>query len=80
MMNPDMMKMMGDMKARDAKIEALVQKMNTAKGAEKTEAMADLLTALVEDRKAMHSSMMGMMNMMGPMRGRGSAENDKPKQ
>ena len=80
MMNPDMMKMMSDMKARDAKIEALVQKMNAAKGSEKTDAMAELLTALVEERQAMRSSMMGMMNMMGPMGGHGSAEHDKPKQ
>ena len=80
MMNPDMMKMLSDMKARDAKIEALVQKMNATKGAEKTEAMAELLTALVEERQAMRSSMMGMMNMMGPMGGHGPAEHDKPKQ
>jgi hypothetical protein len=75
-----MMKMMSDMKARDARIEALVQKMNSTKGAEKTEAMAELLTALVEERQAMRSSMMGMMNMMGPMGGHGPAEHDKPKQ
>ncbi len=61
MMNPDMMKMMSDMKARDAKIEALVQKMTTARGPGKTEAIAELLTALVEDRQATRSSMMGMM-------------------
>jgi hypothetical protein len=80
MMNPDMMKMMSDMKARDAKLDALVQKMNAAKGAAKTDAMAELLTALVEERQAMRSSMMGMMNMMGPMGGHGTAEHDKPKQ
>ena len=78
MMNPDMMKMMSDMKAKDAKLEALVQKMNAAKGAAKTEAMAELLTTLVEERKAMHSSMMGMMHMMNPMGG--PAEQNKPKQ
>jgi len=80
MMNPDMMKMMSDMKARDAKLEALVQKMNAAKGAAKTEAIAELLTALVEDRQATRSSMMGMMNMMGPMSGHAPADHDKPKQ
>jgi HPt (histidine-containing phosphotransfer) domain-containing protein len=80
MMNLDMMKMMSDMKARDAKIEALVQKMNTATGAGKTEAIADLLVALVEDRQAMRSSMMSMMNMMGPMSGHGPAGHDKSKQ
>lgn len=78
MMSPDMMKMMSDMKARDARIEALVQKMNATKGAEKTEAIAQLLTALVEECHAMRSSMMGMMNMMGPMGGHGPAEHDKP--
>ena len=76
MMNPDMMKMMSDMKARDATIEALVQKMNTATGAGKTEAIAELLTALVEDRQAMRSSMMGMMNMTGPMGGHGPGDHD----
>jgi hypothetical protein len=80
MMHPDMMKMMSDMKARDAKIEALVQKMNATNGAEKTEAMAELLTVLVEERQALRSSMMGMMNMMGSMGGHGPAEHDKPKQ
>ena len=79
MMNPDMMKMMADMKARDAKLEALVVKMNAAKGAEKTDAMAELLTALVQERQAMRSSMMGMMNMMSPVGGQGDAAHDMPK-
>jgi hypothetical protein len=82
MMNPEMMRMMSDMKARDAKIEALVQKMNAGRGAAKTEAMAELLTALVEDRQAMHSSMMamGMMPMMNHTSGHEPAEHDTPKQ
>lgn len=64
MMNPEMMKkMMSDMKAGDAKLEALVQRMNAATGPEKTEAIAALLTALVQERPAMRASMMGMMNM-----------------
>ena len=82
MMNPDMVKMMSDMKAKDAKLEALVQKMNAAKGAAKAEAMAELLTALVEDRQAMHRLMMGMekMPMMNSPGGHDPAEHDKPKQ
>lgn len=80
MMTPDMMKMMSDMKARDAKLEALVQKMNTATGAARTDAMAELLTALVDERQAMRNSMMGTMNMMGPTGGHGPADHDKPKQ
>ena len=74
MMNPDMMKMMSDMKVRDAKLQALVQTMNAAKGAKKTDAIAALLTALVEDREAMCSSMMGAMGAHG------GAGHDKPKQ
>jgi len=61
--------MMERMKAENAKLDALVKKMNAANGPEKTEAMAELLTALV-DHQAMCESMManmpGMMHTMGP--------------
>ena len=62
-----MMKMMSQMKAADAKLETLVQAMNAAKGLEKTDAIAAVVTALVEERRSMHSSMAAMMNMMGMM-------------
>ena len=61
--------MMSRMKANDAKLEELVKKMNTASGAAKTDAIAAVLTTLVEDRKnncePMMANMMSMMNMMG---------------
>ena len=48
-----------------AKLDALVEKMNSAKGAAKTEAIAELLTALVQDRQACEPMMAKMMKMMG---------------
>ena len=73
----DMAGMMARMKANDQKLDALVKKMNDAKGTAKTEAVAELLTALVEDRRngcePMMMNMMSMMNMMGG----GSGHNDK---
>lgn len=75
MMNQNMMgmmNMMNEMKAADTKLDALVQTMKAAKGAEKTDAMAALLTALVEQHRAMHGSMGMMMNMMGMMNQQGS--------
>ena len=65
MMNPGMMKMMTDMKAADTKLEALVKAMNAATGPEKTDAIAALLTALVQERATMCSSMMDMMGAHG---------------
>ena len=64
----DMAGMMTRMRANDAALDALVQKMNTAKGTAKTDAIAALLTAMVDDRKSacepMMANMMSMMNMM----------------
>ena len=58
-------KMLGDMKAADAKLDQLVKKMQSATGAAKTDAVAELLAALVEDRKAACEPMMAhMMSMM----------------
>jgi len=58
--------MMARMHANDAKLDQLVTKMRSAQGAAKTEAIAELLTALVEDRKnncePMMAQMMSMMN------------------
>lgn len=73
------------MMASDARIDELVKKMNAAKGAAKTDAIAELLTALVQDHRMMRgammtnmSSMMDMMKMMGNMGGRGDASGHTP--
>jgi hypothetical protein len=63
-MNQSTMKMMGEMTAADAKLDALVQAMNAAKREEKTDAIAAVVTALVEERRSMHKSMATMMNTM----------------
>ncbi len=69
----------------DIKIDELVKKMNAAKGAAKTDAIAELLTALVQDHRTMRgsmmtnmSSMMDMMKMMGNMGGHGNAGSPTP--
>lgn len=68
----DMMRRMEAMKAADQKFDQLVKKMNAATGAAKTDVIAELLTALVQEHRAMHDSMMSnmssMMNMMGHMK------------
>jgi hypothetical protein len=53
-----MMMMMARMKATEQKLDELVKKMNAAKGPEKVEAIAELLTALVQSQRTMHESMM----------------------
>lgn len=71
-----MMKMMATMHANDQKLDDLAKKMNAAKGNAKVDAIAELLTTLVQDRRTMHESMSNMsmmMNMMGTMHGRGEA-------
>jgi hypothetical protein len=69
-----MQAMMATMHASDQRLDELVNKMNSASGPAKTDAMAALLTALVEDHRAMHASMGSnmsmMMNMGHMMRGR----------
>jgi hypothetical protein len=52
-----------------AKLDELVKKMNSAEGAAKTEAMAELLTALAQERRACEPMMTSMMKMMDMMRG-----------
>ena len=52
-----------------ARLDELVKKMNSASGTAKTEAMAELLTALVEHRRACEPMMANMMKMMEMMRG-----------
>jgi hypothetical protein len=64
----NMMNMMARMKAADQKIDGLVKKMNAARGSAKTDAIAELLTALVADRtecESMMANMMSMKTMMG---------------
>jgi hypothetical protein len=67
----DMMKMheqmMAEMKAGDAKFDALVKDMNAAAGDAKVNAMAAVVNELVRQHKAMHERM-GQMHqqMMGP--------------
>ena len=72
---PDMAKMMAAMKANERKLDELVKKMNTAQGTAKVDAIAELLTTLVQDHRTMHEAMMSnmstMMSMMGA-RGRGA--------
>jgi signal transduction histidine kinase len=53
-------KMMSDMKAADARLEALVQTMKSASGDDKVRAMQELLTELVQNQVDMH----GQMSMM----------------
>ncbi len=65
------------MMASDAKLEALVKKMNAAQGAAKTDAMAELLTALVENHRTMCGPMMAkMMSMMDMMKNMGDKGQD----
>ena len=83
MMNMDM-SMMARMKTADAKLDALVKKMNEAKGAAKTDAIAELLTALVNDRRTvgepMMANMMSMMTTMSACSGMGSNQSGTPEQ
>ena len=55
MMNHD--KMMADMKAADARLEALVQTMKSASGNDKVRAMQELVTELVQNQVDMHRQM-----------------------
>jgi hypothetical protein len=66
----NMMSMMSRMKASDAKLDGLVKKMNAASGPANVDAIAELLTALVDERRmAMEPMMSNMMNMMNTMGG-----------
>lgn len=51
-----------DMKASNAKLDELVAKMNAAQGQAKVDAMAALLTALVQQHQSMHGTMGQMMS------------------
>ena len=55
---------MAGMKEAGARLEALVAKMNAAQGQAKVDAMAELLTTLVQQHQAMHGGMGEMMSKM----------------
>jgi len=57
-------KMMSDMKAADARLEALVQTMKSASGNDKARAMQELLTELVQNQVDMHRQMSMMHDHM----------------
>jgi hypothetical protein len=61
-MMADHQKMMGDMKAANERLDALVAKMNAASGQAKTDATAAAVTEIVAQRKTMHDMMMKMMH------------------
>jgi uncharacterized radical SAM superfamily Fe-S cluster-containing enzyme len=76
------MGMMSEMNAADAKLDELVQTMNAAKGAEKVDAIAAVVTALVKEQAAMRASMamkMKMMSMADKMSVIGDTATGKPK-
>ena len=54
-----------NMMASNAKLDALVQKMNAAQGQAKVDAIAELLTVMVREHQDMHGNMSQMMSMMG---------------
>ena len=56
--------MMADMKEQDATIDALVTKMNAAKSNAKVDAIAELLTAMAQQRRSMEARMMQMHEQM----------------
>jgi hypothetical protein len=70
---PEMSHMMTAMKANGQKLDELVNKMNAAQGQAKMDAMAELLTALVQDRRTMCESMMPNAPATGAMHGRGDS-------
>ncbi len=57
-------KMMADMKAADARLDALAQTMTSARGDDKVAAMQALLTELVKNQVGMHHHMAMMHDHM----------------
>ena len=57
-------KMMADMKAADARLEALVQTMKSASGNDKVRAVQELVTELVQNQVDMHRQMAMMHEHM----------------
>ena len=70
--------MMARMKASSARLDLLAKKMNSATGAAKIDAIAELLTALVEDRREHESMMSGMADKMSKMHGPRQGEGQAP--
>jgi hypothetical protein len=68
----NMKDMMARLASRAAKLEELVAKMNAAAGEAKTDAIAELLTALVQDQRNTCGPMMS--NMMSGRGGHGQRE------
>lgn len=58
----DMSQMMSNSKDQDAELEKLVAEMSNAPADKKLDAIAAVLTQLVEQRKAMHEQMQEMMS------------------
>jgi hypothetical protein len=56
--------MMADMKAADGRLDALVKDMSAAKGDAKVNAVAAVVTELVQQQKSMHAHMGEMHQMM----------------
>jgi hypothetical protein len=54
--------MMSDWKEQDAELDKLVAEMNSAAADKKLDAVAAVVTKLVEQRKAMHEQMQKMMS------------------
>ncbi|HEY1304256.1 MAG TPA: hypothetical protein VGF24_11935 [Vicinamibacterales bacterium] len=57
--------MMAEMKAADAKLDALVASMNTATGDDRIAAVTAVVNELVRQHKSMHARMGEMQQMMG---------------
>ena len=80
-----MMRMTAMHDSADARLDSLVRAMNAATGKRKVDAMAAVITELVDQRRMMREHMRGMMmphphpGMMGPgMRRHGSAPSTPP--
>ena len=58
----DMSQMMSNSKDQDAELDKLVAEMNSASADKKLDAVAAVVTKLVEQRKAMHEQMQKMMS------------------
>jgi ABC-type glycerol-3-phosphate transport system substrate-binding protein len=56
--------MMAEMKAADSRLDALTKDMNAAKGDAKVNAIAAVVTELVQQQKSMHAHMGEMHQMM----------------
>jgi len=60
--------MEAEMKAQDAELDKLVSEMNAATADKKVDAIAAVLSKIVEQRKTLHEKMVGMhMDMKGAM-------------